>query len=319
MVDSGKPVVLELGVEFVMELLLFLYPYGADQMNLPHNFWLGLGCWVVGTAIFIRMFWIFPAWAHRFTKLEKALISFILVAIFVTAFYKPVITAYGKRNAEEAKAKPAPLDDKRANDTPPSPAPTNSPRVKPIPKAKPLKNPSVVEMAPLNPPRPTPSVQPTQPLMSQKCEPGADCAMSSGQQGGITANKVIIGNPNRRIPENLKPVILSFLTKNSGKIAMMTVDQGQNIQFAQDWHDILQTAGWDVKPLGTFFPEIPIQGVLILLPGTPLKAGEIEGLNLDMGTPVGELVKALQVTNVRFQFGRMQQPSDAISLRFGEN
>jgi hypothetical protein len=38
MADTTRPVVLELGIEFVVELLLFLYPYGAEQMNLPHNF-----------------------------------------------------------------------------------------------------------------------------------------------------------------------------------------------------------------------------------------------------------------------------------------
>jgi NhaP-type Na+/H+ or K+/H+ antiporter len=80
MPESNKTTI-ELGIEFVVELLLFLYPYGAEQMNLPHNFWLGLGCWVIGTAIAIRMFWIFPVWTHRLTRLEKGLIAFILVGV----------------------------------------------------------------------------------------------------------------------------------------------------------------------------------------------------------------------------------------------
>lgn len=91
---------LELGIEFAAEFLLFLYPYGAEQMSLPHNFWLGLGCWILGTAIAIRMFWIFPVWTHRLSRLEKGLIAFILVGLFVASFYKPVVTAYGKHNAE---------------------------------------------------------------------------------------------------------------------------------------------------------------------------------------------------------------------------
>ena len=57
---SNGPISVELGIEFLCELLLFLYPYGADQMNLPRNFWVGLGCWVFGAAIAVRMFWIFP-------------------------------------------------------------------------------------------------------------------------------------------------------------------------------------------------------------------------------------------------------------------
>lgn len=42
MAESTKPIFAELGIEFVVEWLLFLYPYGAEQMNLPHNFYLGL-------------------------------------------------------------------------------------------------------------------------------------------------------------------------------------------------------------------------------------------------------------------------------------
>lgn len=106
MAEFNKPNI-ELSIEFAVELLLFLYPYGADQMNLPHNFWLGLACWIVAAAIAVRMFWIFPLWNKRLRHLEKALIAFILVAGFVAVFYKPVVTAYGKRTLEtEATGKP---------------------------------------------------------------------------------------------------------------------------------------------------------------------------------------------------------------------
>jgi hypothetical protein len=94
---------LELGIEFLAELVLFAFPYGAEEMGLPHNFWLGLVCWVAGIAIAIRMFWIFPVWEHRLTRLEKGLIAFILLGGFVAIFYKPVLTAYGKRNSEASK------------------------------------------------------------------------------------------------------------------------------------------------------------------------------------------------------------------------
>lgn len=40
--EDRKPIV-ELGIEFIVELLIFLYPYRADQMGLPHNFGLGWG------------------------------------------------------------------------------------------------------------------------------------------------------------------------------------------------------------------------------------------------------------------------------------
>lgn len=104
---SNKPVV-ELSIEFAVELLLFLYPYGADQMGLPHNFWLGLSCWIIGLIIAVRMFWIVPFWSARLTWLEKALIAFIVVAALVLFLNKPVAMAYRKRNLV-LDEQPAPL------------------------------------------------------------------------------------------------------------------------------------------------------------------------------------------------------------------
>lgn len=99
MADSNRPKI-ELRIEGAVEVLLFVLPYGAEQMNLPHNFWLGLVCWAVGAVVAARMFWIFPAWASRLSRLEKALIIFIFWAGCVCVFYRPVVTAYGKRNGD---------------------------------------------------------------------------------------------------------------------------------------------------------------------------------------------------------------------------
>lgn len=51
---------LELGIELCLELAIALYQLGAEQMDLPHNFWIGLVSWTVATGLAIRMFWIFP-------------------------------------------------------------------------------------------------------------------------------------------------------------------------------------------------------------------------------------------------------------------
>jgi len=107
MADSDKPVVVELGIEFVVELLLFLYPFGAEQMNLPHNFWLGLGCWIVGTTIAIRMFWIFPLWAKRLSPPTKSIVAVLCVAGLIWLFYKPVVGAYAKWKAEKPQSEVA--------------------------------------------------------------------------------------------------------------------------------------------------------------------------------------------------------------------
>ncbi len=102
--NATKPVVVELGIEFLVEMLLFLYPYGADQMGLPHNFYLGLTCWIIGTAIAIRMFWICPLWSKRLSNRKKMIIVVAFLILFIAVFYRPVNAAYHKRNENNEQA-----------------------------------------------------------------------------------------------------------------------------------------------------------------------------------------------------------------------
>jgi hypothetical protein len=91
--DNPKPY-REFGIEFIFALLSFLYPYGADQMGLPHNFSVGVVCWLVGTGVVVRMVWNSPLWNLKLTILEKSLISFIVVAAIVLLAYRPIVNAY---------------------------------------------------------------------------------------------------------------------------------------------------------------------------------------------------------------------------------
>ena len=127
------------GFEFLAALLLFFWPYGADQMGINRNFWFGFGSWVAAIAILIRMFWISP-WSAGFSRLERGLISFIFVACFVFIFYKPVLTAYGKQHAD-TEGKGTPSGQGQAEKVPPENAPTiPPPTVKPIPGVPPPKS-----------------------------------------------------------------------------------------------------------------------------------------------------------------------------------
>lgn len=109
-------------------------------MGLGHNFWLGLVSWAVGIVVFIRMFWIFPLWSARLSRLEKGLISFIFVAFVILIFYKPIISAYTKRQTETTETQPL-KGQEPAEKAPDQTAPTNPPPiVKPIPDVPPRKN-----------------------------------------------------------------------------------------------------------------------------------------------------------------------------------
>ena len=97
---------LELGVEFLFELLIFFYPFGADQMGIPHNFWLGFISWIAGLLIALRIFWIFPWWADRLSVRRKASISIATVLLFGLIVWKPVQSAYDR--AHTAPPPPSP-------------------------------------------------------------------------------------------------------------------------------------------------------------------------------------------------------------------
>lgn len=90
---------LELGIEFCLELAIGLYPLGAEQMDLPHNFWIGLGLWGVATVLAIRIFWIFP-WVERWPSRIKSLVAAVGVMVFVAFAWSPVQHAYNKKNVQ---------------------------------------------------------------------------------------------------------------------------------------------------------------------------------------------------------------------------
>ena len=126
--SPANKLTLELSIEFVFALIAFLGPYGAQEMGLPHNFGMGLGCWIIGWAIIIRAFWIFP-WSRRFSRLEKGLIAFIATAVITTIFYRPILRAYGKRDGA-----PVPVPITKASPAGPTPqkeVPATEPATKP--------------------------------------------------------------------------------------------------------------------------------------------------------------------------------------------
>jgi hypothetical protein len=90
---------LELGLEFLFELLLFLYPFGADQMGIPHNFWVGFISWVAGLCVGIRIFWIFPWWGDHLRFRWKGSISAVAILLFGFVVWKPVQDAYARAHA----------------------------------------------------------------------------------------------------------------------------------------------------------------------------------------------------------------------------
>lgn len=90
----------ELRLELFLELAIALYPLSADEMGLPHNFWIGLGLWVLATAMAIRMIWILP-WVENRSWWVKSCITAIVVIGLVLLFRLPVTGAYKHRGGDK--------------------------------------------------------------------------------------------------------------------------------------------------------------------------------------------------------------------------
>jgi hypothetical protein len=226
-----KSIFPELGVELVVDILLFIFPYGAEQMNLAHIFWLGFSCWVIGIVIAVRMFWIFPLWSHRLTRLEKGLLAGILIALFVVMVHKPIIVAYGKRNGNGTTGQ-APFPTGPV--THPAPAPA-------IPQpATPAQNPTKAH---------TPKSQITAPATTPQTvinAPGG-IGISGGQVTNPTVNN--FAPPQRTISKEQLDDLRLVIGGSTGSVSSncpMSDDEGCN--FAESIRKAFENVGWNAGP-----------------------------------------------------------------------
>jgi hypothetical protein len=194
MVEPTKSHKVELGIELCLELAIALYQLGAEHMELPHSFLFGLFLWGAATALAIRMFWIFPWWENRLSRLEKGLISAIVVGVFILIAYQPVVTAYRKH--VETKTTP-----QSAHQNVPNEPNTETPSVTLTPQANSAKNADSRSQSKKKVPSAKPPVTPNVTTSGEKSPAigsitqGAGSALSVNQQGGITAGTVNIGTP----------------------------------------------------------------------------------------------------------------------------
>ena len=83
--------------------------------------------------------------------------------------------------------------------------------------------------------------------ISQECAPGASCAMSSGQQGGITAGTINYGSQPRTISDEKVTAVADALSLNRGTITIRTINQtGDTLDYAFRWNTVFADAHWSV-------------------------------------------------------------------------
>jgi hypothetical protein len=183
----------------------------VEASNKPIDRWLGLFALAVGVALYLLpkteiviigcciLIWV--SLLHPFIKfwwVENRKWRQWLAAA--------VLTVGAVSLAYNIKPEKTPEDQAKIKSEDNAPTPTKS-------ESTPLSPPSGVADLQQEPPKDAPQKGATskpkhqekqnqQAPMSQECAPGANCAMSNGQQGGVTAGQVIVNppvNPNRRV------------------------------------------------------------------------------------------------------------------------
>jgi hypothetical protein len=255
----------------------------------------------------IRMFWIFPAWTDRLSRLEKGLIAFIIAGVFVAVFYMPVVGAYRRRNGEAGtKSQEPPAVDRK-------PPATSAPNVQPIPAAKPTKHPSIIQSNPA----PLPSI-------GQSNSGGINVQQATaGKDSPIIDSPITIGDVPRRIAPQDMIALTQYLTAAQGKAHLrIAVQQNSNaVKFAEDFYKVFQDAGWPmdgdgVAPyIGFGPPGKKLANVSVTVKGEPLKPNETVYFNApDPMLYIGKVIEALKLSHALTR--EQNQPDGVISISF---
>lgn len=170
----------KLSFQFVFALLSFLGPFGAEEMNFPHIFWIGLLCWIIALGILIRVIWILLSRSNRLSRQIKILIIFIAIILVCVIAYKPAVRAI-RRHADKANAPTkVPLVHKQI--------PTSAPDIRNVPDSK---RPKTRRRPKTNSPQSTPT-QPTRPrpvTPTQNCPNGV--CIGGNNFGNATVNNYL--------------------------------------------------------------------------------------------------------------------------------
>jgi hypothetical protein len=89
-------------------------------------------------------------------------------------------------------------------------------------------------------------------VLKEFLNPSMTSVISINQTGGITAGQLTINGDPRpvpgRFPEARKRELIAFLAEKRGKVSVAAImNDGEAFEFAQDWYDVLKSAGWEMQ------------------------------------------------------------------------
>lgn len=125
----------ELSVDSFIAIVVFILPFGMEQMGIPKSFVVGLVSWAAGIALIFRVFWIT---ASKLTRLVRTLAICAAACVVIFVAYTPVTRAYHAQDTAERRPYSGDKDEEKNPDdpTPPTTAPANSPTLQDIPAVR---------------------------------------------------------------------------------------------------------------------------------------------------------------------------------------
>jgi hypothetical protein len=199
----------------------------------------------------------------------------------------------------------------RKPECPPTPhADPKTSTPKPLLPAKPSRRPEIGKANVV--PSTTPSVK-------LDCE-GGNCAVSNGQQGGITAGQINIGDVAKRLsPENIGK-IAAFLQSAQVK-SSISISAAQNTSgFADDLYEAFHEGGWALRESEVNLLISPVTPddrrfgkVELCTKGQPVKEGE--QVSFSPGEPMWYVGKVMAALRLPTTIIRSEDHDDTIELR----
>jgi hypothetical protein len=137
-------------------------------------------------------------------------------------------------------------------------------------------------------------------------------AISGGHVENPTVNNY--GEMPLRVPANKKDELRSLLSGKAAPVSV-TLCNGGNALLAEDFHDLLREARWDIGPVGSW--SSPCEGVELDFPGEPTSPGG--HIYVPADTPEYEAARMMQIIGLPLNVRRYHTLEGMILIFVGND
>jgi hypothetical protein len=199
---------------------------------------------LVGVGVGVFLFSRYSHWTHGWAKSKQYIVASILTVVLCAIAIPQFVAQWRDEHSKKAEAPPQSSSQPSPEEVVTTETPqTETPIVKPAPSTKVVKHPSFTKSNPI----PTSSQQQSG-TNNVQIGPTAiapnGIANAAPNFGTQTVSNV---PPARRLPEG-RTAFISCLKLKPGKFSISALANNQEAyNYAQDWHDVLLAAGWEIE------------------------------------------------------------------------